>query len=312
MDIYITGSLAFDRIMTFPGKFSDHILPDKIHILNVCFLVDGLEEKFGGTGGNIAYTLSLLGERPVLLSQVGRDFSSYDDWLHKHGLPIDGIRTVDYDFTAGAYITTDQSDNQITGFNPGAMKHPCQYDLSTINPKTSMGIISPGNLDDMMGHAKYYRENDVPFIFDPGQQTTAFSGEQLARTLDGAFILITNDYELELIMNATQLTKLEICERVGHLITTLGEHGSVVMADGVETTVAPAPVSKVVDPTGAGDAYRSGLLKGLAMGRSVSEACKLGSVCASYAVEMKGTQEHSFTWNEFSARFEAVYGPLNA
>jgi len=310
MQIYISGSLAFDRIMNFPDKFSNHILPDKIHMLNVCFLVDGLDEKFGGTGGNIAYNLALLGEKPVLLSQVGKDFSSYDTWLQKQGISVEGIRTVDQEFTAGAYITTDQSDNQITGFNPGAMKYPSQYDMTKLDPSEALGIISPGNLGDMVDHSKYYRENNIPFIFDPGQQIPAFSGEQLAESFDGAEMLITNDYELEMVMNSTGLTKDEIVDRVAYLITTLGEKGSVINCKGEETAVDSVPVSDVVDPTGAGDGYRSGLLKGLSMGKTVAEAAKLGSVCAAYAVEYKGTQEHTFTIEEFTNRYEKSFGAM--
>jgi adenosine kinase len=310
MQIYISGSLAFDRIMTFPDKFSNHILPDKLHILNVCFLVDGLDEKFGGTAGNIAYCLSLLGEKGIILSQVGKDFASYDGWLHEHGISVEGIRTVEQEFTAGAYITTDQSDNQITGFNPGAMKYPSQYDMTTIDPSDALGIISPGNLGDMMDHPHYYRANDIPFIFDPGQQIPAFSGEQLAEAIEGAEILITNDYELEMVMKATKLTKGQIVERVAYLITTLGEKGSVINCKGEEIHVPAVPVSAVVDPTGAGDAFRAGLLKGLCMEKTVAEAAKLGSVCAAYAVEHKGTQEHSFTLEEFTKRYEASFGPM--
>jgi adenosine kinase len=312
MQIYITGSLAFDRIMTFPDKFSNHILPDKIHILNVCFLVDGLDERFGGTGGNIAYSLALLGVKPVVLSQVGKDFAAYDERLQQYGITVEGIRTVETEFTAGAYITTDQSDNQITGFNPGAMKYPSQYDMSRVDPSEAIGIISPGNLSDMIDHPKYYRENGIPFIFDPGQQIPAFTGEQLAESFDGAEILITNDYELQMIMNATGLSKEEIVEKVEYLITTLGEEGSVVNCKGEETKVSPVPVESVVDPTGAGDAFRSGLLKGLSMGKTVVEACKLGSVSSAYAVEKSGTQEHSFTMEEFTARYEASFGPLES
>lgn len=310
MQIFISGSLAFDRIMTFPDKFSNHILPDKIHILNVCFLVDGLDERFGGTGGNIAYSLALLGEKSVLLSQVGKDFAAYDAWLQKHGIAVDGIRTIDQEFTAGAYITTDQSDNQITGFNPGAMKYPSQFDMTKIDASEALGIISPGNLGDMMDHPKYYRENNIPFIFDPGQQIPAFSGEELAEAFDGAEILITNDYELEMIMKSTGKTKDEIVDSVAYLITTLGEEGSLVNCKGEETKVDSVPVSEVLDPTGAGDAYRSGLLKGLSMGKPVVEAAKIGSVCAAYAVEKRGTQEHSFTMEEFTKRYEESFGPM--
>ncbi len=310
MQIYISGSLAFDRIMNFQDKFSNHILPDKLHILNVCFLVDGLDEKFGGTGGNIAYNLALLGENPTLLSQVGKDFALYDEWLQKHGISVAGIRTVETEHTAGAYITTDQSDNQITGFNPGAMKYPSQYNMDSIDKSEGLGIISPGNLTDMIDHPKYYRDNGIPFIFDPGQQIPAFTGEQLAEAFSGAEILITNDYELEMTLKSTGMTKDEVIDSVAYLITTLGEKGSVINCKGEETAVEAAPVTDVVDPTGAGDAFRSGLLKGLAMGKTVVESAKLGSVCAAYAVEYKGTQEHSFTMEEFNKRYEAKFGPM--
>nr|WP_321257398.1 carbohydrate kinase family protein [uncultured Pseudodesulfovibrio sp.] len=310
MNIYVTGSLAFDRIMSFPDKFSNHILPDKIHILNVCFLVDGLTERFGGTAGNIAYSLALLDEKSVILSQVGKDFATYDERLHHFGFSVEGIRTLDQEFTAGAYITTDQSDNQITGFNPGAMKYPCQYDMSKINGNDALGIISPGNLGDMIDHPKYYRENKIPFIFDPGQQIPAFTSEQLKEAFLGAEILITNDYELEMIMNTTGMSKDDILDSVAYLVTTLGEKGSVVNCNGEETFVDVVPAEAVVDPTGAGDAFRSGLLKGLSMGKTVVDACKLGATCATYAVEKNGTQEHSFTMDEFTARYEAVFGPM--
>ena len=310
MQIYITGSLAFDRIMSFPEKFSDHILPDKIHILNVCFLVDGLEERFGGTAGNIAYSLALLGEKSVVLSQVGKDFAAYDQRLQQFGFSVEGIRTIEQEFTAGAYITTDKSDNQITGFNLGAMKYPCQYDMSRIDPSEALGIIAPGNVGDMIDHARYYRENDIPFIFDPGQQIPALSGEQLRDSFSGAEILITNDYELEMIMKATSMTKDEIVDSVAYLITTLGEKGAMVNCGGEETLISVCPAEEVLDPTGAGDAFRSGLLKGLSMGKTVVEAAKLGAVCATYAVEKMGTQEHHFTVDEFTTRYESVFGPL--
>ncbi|GAB7022517.1 carbohydrate kinase family protein [Salidesulfovibrio brasiliensis] len=310
MDIYLTGSLAYDRIMTFPGKFSDHILPEKIHILNVCFLVDGLEEKFGGTAGNIAYSLSMLGEKPVVLSQVGKDFEKYDHRINEMGLSVEGIRTVDHEFTAGAFITTDMSDNQITGFNPGAMKHSCSFDMTRIKPEDAVGIISPGCVEDMKSHPKYYRENGIPYIFDPGQQITAMTGEELAEALTGADILITNDYELELIMNATGLSRDDVLSRVNNLVTTLGEQGCIVVEDGEETRVPAAKAREVLDPTGAGDAFRAGMLKGMAMGRTLAESCRIGAVAAAYCVEQRGTQEHRYTWDEFTTRYEENFGAM--
>ncbi|MGE4293126.1 MAG: carbohydrate kinase family protein [Desulfovibrio sp.] len=310
MQLYISGSLAIDRIMTFPGRFQDHILPDKIHILNVCFLVDGLEERFGGTAGNIAYNLALLGENPLILACVGKDFDHYRSWLEEHGLSMEGVRVVDNDFTASAYITTDKSDNQITGFNPAAMRNPCGYDLSKADPAMSMAIVSPGNVEDMVELPRKFRAMGMPYTFDPGQQITALSGPQLLEALTGAAILASNDYELELIMKATGLDKAQLLERVGAIVTTLGENGSSVLRKGDAVQIPICPAVSVLDPTGAGDAYRAGMLRGLALGLDLAEACRIGAVCAAYCVERKGTQEHSFTPEEFKARYEATFGPL--
>lgn len=310
MQLYISGSLAIDRIMTFPGRFQDHILPDKIHILNVCFLVDGLEERFGGTAGNIAYNLALLGDKPLILSCVGKDFDHYRSWLEQHGLSMHGVRVVENDFTASAYITTDKSDNQITGFNPAAMRNPCGFDFSAVDPAASMAIVSPGNVEDMLELPRKYRSLGLPYVFDPGQQITALTGAQLLEALSGAAILASNDYELEMIIKATGLDKAQLLERVGAIVTTLGENGSSVLRKGQAVQIPVCPAAKVADPTGAGDAYRAGMLRGLAQGLDLPEACRIGAVCAAYCVEQKGTQEHSFTRSEFKARYEATFGPM--
>lgn len=307
MRILVSGSLAYDRIMTFPGRFSDHILPDKIHILNVCFLVSGLEERFGGTAGNIAYNLALLGEAPLILSSAGKDFDHYEEWLRSHGLPLEGIRKVPEEFTAGAYITTDLSDNQITGFNPGAMKEPCGYDFSSVDPAEALAIVSPGNLDDMRNLPRLYREMGLPYIMDPGQNITAFTGPELAEMITGAFALVTNDYELELIMKATGMDRKALLACTPRIITTLGENGSMIQTRDCEKTVGSVPTN-TVDPTGAGDAFRAGLIKGLILGQSLSESCALGAACAAYVVERMGTQEHTFTLEEFQARYDAAFG----
>jgi len=308
MRIYVSGSLAYDRIMTFPGKFADHILPDKIHILNVCFLVDGLTEKFGGTAGNIAYTMSLLGEKPLILATSGKDFAAYRDWLGSLKLPLDGIRHVADEFTAGAYITTDLSDNQITGFNPGAMKQPCGYAFPGLDPAKDLAIVSPGNLGDMREFPRFYKERGVRFLFDPGQNITAFPGEVLTEMITGANFFISNDYELEMVMNATGLSKAELLERTPVIITTLGENGSLIAERGGETKIGAARVASPKDPTGAGDAFRAGLLKGLAEGKPLAEAARVGSVAAAYAVECHGTQEHAFTMSEFAGRYKKNFG----
>lgn len=303
MNILVSGSIAYDRIMPFPGRFADHIMPDKIHILNVCFLVNGLIEKFGGTAGNISYTLGLLGEKPKILATAGRDFSNYRKWLEKHGLDTDTIRVIPDELTASAYITTDQSDNQITGFNPAAMNYSAEYNFNNADPEDTLAIVAPGNLDDMYNYSMIYREKGIRYIFDPGQNIPAFSGEKMLEMLTGSFILISNDYELEMIMKNTGLSRAELLTRTRNIITTLGEEGCLVLKKREETRLPAAAVSRVVDPTGAGDGFRAGLIKGLADGRSVSEAAKVGLTSAAYPVEHHGTQEHFFILDEFWARY---------
>lgn len=307
MSIYISGSIAYDRIMNFPGKFSDHILPDKIHILNVCFLIDRLEEKRGGTAGNIGYTLSLLGEKPTILSAVGKDFDRYEDVLRTMGLPLDGIRRFEDLFTAGAYITTDQDDNQITGFNPGAMANRCGYAFSALDPQKDIALVSPGNKDDMIELPRAYRAAGVRYIFDPGQQIPVFTAEEMLECITGAYMLVSNDYELEMIMKTTGCTKAQLLEKCSYIITTLGENGSRI-DNGTPVEVGIATPGRVQDPTGAGDAYRAGLVKGILEGKSVEDAARMGAVCASFCIEHYGTQEHSFTMEQFAARYAAAFG----
>ncbi|MBU1228744.1 MAG: carbohydrate kinase family protein [Proteobacteria bacterium] len=308
MQLYISGSLALDRIMNFPGKFADHILPDKIHILNVCFLVDGMSEYFGGTAGNIAYNLALLGEKPLILGCAGKDFAAYGKRLDDLGLSRAGIRTVDDQFTAGAYITTDQSDNQITGFNPGAMRERCGYRFPATHDGQVLAIISPGNVADMVELPEYFKQAGIPYIFDPGQQITALTGEQMTTAITGSLALCTNDYELEMVMKATGLSRAELLSRTGALVTTLGDQGSVIAEGDREVRVSAVKVHKALDPTGAGDAFRAGLLKGLTLGQTLAEAAALGSVCAAYCVEHKGTQEHSYTLASVKEQLKAHFG----
>ncbi len=310
MNIYISGSLAYDRIMDFPGKFSDHILPDKIHILNVCFTVNGMVEKFGGTAGNIAYSLSLLNERPVILATIGKDYRSYFDWLNKNNLSIEGIKVIHEEFTAGAYITTDKSDNQITGFNPGAMKYPSDYRFKNADPGNSLALIGPGNLTDMVEYAGAYRSKGISYICDPGQSLTAWDKDAFIEWIDGSAILISNDYELELIMKMTGKSKRELLGLTKTIITTLGEKGSLISTADADVNIPVAKITGIVDPTGAGDAYRAGLIMGLVRGKDLGTAAKLGAVASAYAVEKYGTQEHEYTYDEFLARYKTNFGEL--
>lgn len=309
MNLLVSGSIAYDRIMPFPGRFADHIMPDKIHILNVCFLVNGVNEKFGGTAGNIAYTLRLLGEKARILASVGgKDFGNYEQWLKQQDLALESIRIISEELTASAYITTDQTDNQITGFNPAAMNHSSEYDFSDTSPEGTLAVVAPGNLDDMYTYSQVYREKGIRYIFDPGQNIPAFSGEKMLEMLTGAEILISNDYELAMIMKNTGADKTELLARARTIITTLGEEGCLVLYPGQETKLDAVKVSKVVDPTGAGDAFRAGLIKGLVDGRAVTEAAKVGMTSAAYAVEHHGTQEHSFTQDAFWTRYRENFG----
>ena len=226
MQIFVSGSLAYDRIMDFPGRFVDHILPEKIHILNVCFMVNGLRERFGGTAGNIAYNLALLGEKPVILATAGKDFAPYREWLVELGLPLTGIKEIPGEHTAGAYITTDLSDNQITGFNPGAMQHLSDYRFDGVDAAAAYAIVAPGGLEDMLVYTRAYKTLGLPYIFDPGQSIPAWEGGRLREMVAGALALIVNDYELEMFREKTGLTDQELLELAPALIVTRGEEGS--------------------------------------------------------------------------------------
>jgi adenosine kinase len=301
-NIIVTGSLAYDRIMDFPGYFSEHILPEKIHMLNVSFMVNSVKEKFGGTAGNIAYALSLLGERPVISSAIGHDYRRYFDWFAKNGISTDSIKIIENDLTAGAYITTDKANNQITGFHPGAMKCSSELDFNQLNPKETIVTISPGNLSDMLTYPDLCKAHGIDYIFDPGQALPMLEGKDLLRVIEGCKILIANDYELELISNKTGLKKAALLKLAQTIIVTQGEHGSLVFTQDEEFKIPAVQVTKAVDPTGAGDAYRGGLISGLVHGKSIKDSAKMGSVCAAFCVEVYGTQEYSFTRAEFDAR----------
>lgn len=310
MNIYISGSMAYDRIMDFPGKFSDHILPDKIHILNVCFTVNGMAEKFGGTAGNIAYSLSLLDEAPLIIATIGKDYGTYFTWLKKNNISVDGIKIIEDEFTAGAYITTDKADNQITGFNPGAMKYPSGFNVDDLDPQKSIVLLAPGNLQDMMSYAEACRKKGIRYICDPGQSLTQWEGKSLRDWLEGSLMLISNDYELQMIIKMTGMEKKGLLGLTKTIITTLGGEGSLISTSNLDTAVPAARVSEVLDPTGAGDAYRAGLLKGIALVRDLETAAKMGAVSATYAIEKYGTQEHYFTYEDFTERYRNSFGAL--
>ncbi len=308
MNIIVSGSLAYDRIMDFPGHFADHILPEKIHVLNVCFQVNGIREEVGGTAGNIAYALKLLGQDPVISATIGRDYQRYFGWLDRNGLSAERIRIIEDEFTAGAFITTDQADNQITGFNAGAMRHSSCLSFDRLTPSDTLMIIAPGNLEDMVNYPRECRARKIPYIFDPGQSLPALSPGDLLGAIQGSLLLISNDYELDLIMSKTGLARRQLLEQTGAIITTLGDHGSQVCTTAGEMAVPTIRPRRTVDPTGAGDSYRGGLIAGLARGLDISQSALMGSVCASFAVECHGTQEYTFSREEFEERLNGHSG----
>jgi adenosine kinase len=293
--------------MSFSGVFSDYIIPDKIHMLNVCFPIGQLEEKRGGTGGNIAYNLALLGELCTLLASVGRDFGPYKKQLEQIGLNLDGVRAIDDELTAGAYITTDRHSSQITSFHAAAMNYSCAYNFSGLDPKNDLAIIAPGNPEDMLKHARLYAEKQVRYIFDPGQQITALSAGDLTAGIRGAMLLISNDYELDLIQQLTQLTVKGLLELTPAVITTQGAKGSRITRRGGAVSLIPVlPADKVENPTGAGDAYRAGLIKGLLAGLALEQSATLGAACAAFCVEKYGTQEHYYNRELLEQKYKAA------
>lgn len=311
MAIYLTGSLAYDRIMNFPGKFTDSILPEQLHNMNVSFFIDRLDEKLGGNAGNVAYTLSLLGERSIIVASAGRDFGRYAEVLETLGLSLEAVNVLEDELTPSAYIMTDQANNQITGFHAAAMMTPSGYAFPNLDPEKDIALIAPSNPDDMRAHPAIYKEKGVRYIYDPAQQLPVLSKADLLAAVDGAYLLVGNDYEIMLIMKTTGLSKEELVQRTARgLVTTLGEQGSLVTEKGApeERAVPAVPVSSVVDPTGAGDSYRAGLIKGLLLGQSLTECARLGSTCAAFCIERPGTQGHDFSIEDFFRRHSAAFG----
>jgi len=305
--VIVCGSLAYDRIMVFPGYFADHILPEKIHVLNVCFQVDGLKERFGGTAGNIAYALTLMGENPLVSAAIGHDHQAYFQWLTSNGISTENIKIIDDEFTASAYITTDRADNQITGFNPGAMKYSSCLDFGKLNPKENIIIVSPGNLENMLNYPGLCKARGIDYIFDPGQSLPMLNANDLIQAIDGCRILICNDYELDLITSMTGLNKEALMRLAKTIIVTRGELGSTISSPDGEIKVPAVKAKIVVDPTGAGDAYRGGLISGLVQGKGIEQCALMGSACASFAVECCGTQDYRFSPEEFSERLNRGY-----
>jgi adenosine kinase len=304
--IILSGSVAFDRIMDFPGLFEDHFVPEKMHKINLSFQVDRLSVGFGGTAGNVAYNLALLGEQPEIIATVGADFGGYRSHLLLSGVDPSSVREVEGELTSSAFVITDKADNQIAAFHMGAGAHA--YDIPVSLEGRSLALISAGCIPDMTTLPAYYRSHNFRYFYDPGQAITALSAEQLKDGITGAAALFGTDYEFGLIAQKTGWAEGAMLEHVPVLVVTYGAEGSRIVSREGEWKVAATKATQALDPTGAGDAYRAGFIKGMMLGLSLQACSQLASTVAAYAVDAVGTQSHKFTLQDVSNRYYDSYG----
>ena len=307
MAALICGSLAYDNIMVFPDRFKNHILPEKIHILNVCFMVPELRREFGGCAGNIAYNLKLLGGDPLPMGTVGSDFGPYFEWFDRAGIRRDYITVIDNTLTAQAFITTDLDDNQITAFHPGAMNFSHKNSVSD-TVSVTVGLLAPDGREGMIQHAREFVEAGIPFMFDPGQGMPMFSREDLLQFIEQARWLAVNDYEWQLMQDRTGLSSRDLTERVEALIITRGAEGSYIYTKDHHYVIPTAQARAVKDPTGCGDAYRAGLLYGLMNKLDWETTGRIAALLGTIKIEHHGTQNHRFSRSEFEARYQESFG----
>ena len=307
MSALICGSVAYDNIMVFNDRFKNHILPDKVHMLSVAFLVPQMRKEFGGCAGNIAYNMALLGAEAYPMATVGKDFEPYAKWMDDRGIKRKFITLIDTEFTAQAFITTDLDDNQITAFHPGAMNYAHLNDVGDTDG-ISIGIVSPNGREGMIRHAAQFPEKQIPFIFDPGQGLPMFDGEDLKHFIDEATWVTVNDYEWELISARTGYSKAEVKDRTEALIITKGANGSEIHTRKGTIEIPAAKPTKVADPTGCGDAYRAGLLYGLMNDLDWETTGRIASLMGAIKIAEHGTQNHSFQMNEFEDLFKESFG----
>ena len=307
MSALICGSVAYDTIMVFHDQFKNHILPEQVHILNVSFLVPDMRREFGGCAGNIAYSLGLLGGDGKPMATVGNDFGPYAEWMERRGIAMDHVRVMDGHYTAQAYITTDQDDNQITAFHPGAMNLSHENRIGDATG-VSLGMVSPDGRRGMIEHAEQFAEAGVPFIFDPGQGMPLFDGENLHRFADLATWLAFNDYEAKLMQERTGKTVEQLAREVEAVIVTRGGEGSSIYTAERVYDIPAAPAARLIDPTGCGDAYRAGLLYGLQHGLDWELTGRVAALMGAIKIEHAGTQNHVFTRDEFAGRFSETFG----
>ena len=303
MRALICGSVAFDTIMNFDGHFRDQILPDRIHMLNVSFLVPQLRREYGGCAGNIAYNMRFLGDVGVPMATVGADAERYLDWMRGHGIPTDGVKVIGDAFTAQAFITTDKDDNQITAFHPGAMNSAHLNSIASASD-IALGVIAPDGREGMLRHAEQFAAAGIPFLFDPGQGLPMFSGEELRAFIKRATWVAVNDYEWHMLNERTGFNESEIASQVRALIVTRGAEGSTIYASDERFVIPAAQAHRVVDPTGCGDAYRAGLLHGLLNGLDWPSTGRIASLMGAIKIEVRGTQNQRFTRSEFYSRYQ--------
>jgi len=303
----ICGSYAFDSIMVFQDQFKNHILPDKVHMLNISFLVPTMRKEFGGCGGNIAYNLHLLGANSIPMATVGEDFTPYMSWMEKHHMNTTHMKVIEGSYTGQAFITTDMDDNQITAFHPGAMSNSHENKVSDVSV-ADIGIVSPDGRDGMIEHAKQFADADIPFIFDPGQGMPMFSGEELTTFVQQATYVAVNDYESQMLQDKTGLDVQTIASMVDALIITKGGEGSEIHTGGEVITIAPAQADATQDPTGCGDAYRAGLLYGLMNDMNWKTTGQLAGLLGAIKIAHLGTQNHQFTIDKIEKLYQLNYG----
>jgi len=308
MSILLSGSLAYDYIMDFPDSFKNHIMPDQLHILNVCFSVEKLEKNLGGTAGNIAYTMKLLGGDPIILCPLGSDATDYLEHFKKYNIKTDYIPVDKTLLTSSAHITTDKDDNQISAFYGGAGGGADALNVVDIKEELKFALISPNKKDAMIKHAKQCYDSKIPFCFDPGQQVTAMSAQELMATIGQAKFVIGNDYEIKLIEEKTGWNVANLLEHAEVVITTLGDRGSVITTKEQIFEIGICPVISVEDPTGAGDAYRAGFFSAYVSGHDYQTCGQVGAVSSAYAVEHYGTQNHEFSLEGFKDRYQKAFG----
>jgi len=310
MNIVVTGSIAYDYLMTFPGSFTELILPEHMARVSLSFLVDSMDKRRGGCAPNIAYTLALLGERPKLMGTAGQDFPEYRQWLEAAGIDTSLVKEVAGKFTASFFCNTDRVNNQIASFYTGAMANAGELSFRPVH-KVDLAIIAPNDPSAMVQYAEECRALGIRHIYDPGQQCARSSADELKAGIIGASILICNDYEFELIRQKTGLSEQDVLAKSEAVIITRGEKGSTILLKNDRIDVPVVPEHHIADPTGVGDAYRGGLMKALALGADWQVAGRMGSVAATYALEHVGAQSHAYTWADFVTRYEKHFGPLS-